>query len=146
MRLCKFTFTCIHSGVISVFIWDWHMSVLCTNILPCMAASTHNLFYCDSYVYETFVTSNQLACGATGTHGRLVSILTHGCWCNSKIIHCTIKYWGMNNTKLNINEFCSDATPFLPSLPIVYTPSLLFGSLLPLLVFIFAMLTRCSSC
>ena len=41
------------------------------------------------------MTSNQPACDEAGTRGKLMCVATRECWCNSKVIHCTKKYWGL---------------------------------------------------
>ena len=78
---------------------------------------------------------------------------THGCWCSSKVVHCTKKYWGINTTTgkyEHVRQFFSVAMTFyssclappavtlhlhpsvLPSQAVYPSPSL-FGSLLLLL-------------
>ena len=61
------------------------------------------------------MTSNQHACVVAGTPGRLACVATRGCWHNSKVIHCTKKYWGINTTNgqyEHARQFFSVAMPF----------------------------------
>ena len=64
------------------------------------------------------MTSNQHACDVAGTRSRLACGATRGCWCNSKIIYCTKKYWGTNTTTgkhEHARQFFSVAMPLYPS-------------------------------
>ena len=54
--------------------------------------------------------SNQHVCDVAGTLGKLTCVATRGCWCNSKVIHCTIKYREINTTNGKYEytrQFCS---------------------------------------
>ena len=62
--------------------------------------------------------SNQHACDEVGTRGRLGCVATRGCWYNSRVIHCTKKYWRTSTTTGKYEyarQFFSIATPFYPS-------------------------------
>ena len=94
--------------------------------------------------------SNQHACDEAGTRSRLGCVATRGCWYNSKVIHCTKKYWRTSTTTGKYEyprQFFSIATQVYPSClappavtlrlcpsvspsPAVYPSPLLFGSLL----------------
>ena len=53
-----------------------------------------------------------------GTRGRQACVATRGCWCNSKVIHCTKKYWRTNTTTgkyKHARQSFSSVTPFYPS-------------------------------
>ena len=96
------------------------------------------------------MTSNQ-SCDVAGTRSRLACAATRGCWCNSKVIHCTKKCWETNTTTgryEHARQFFSVAMPFYPSCLVppavtlrlcpsvspssaVYPSPSLFGSLLP---------------
>ena len=58
------------------------------------------------------------ACDVAGTHSRLACVATLRCWHNSKVIHCTKKYWGTNTTMGKYEparQFFSVAMQFSPS-------------------------------
>ena len=107
--------------------------------------------------------TNQPACDEAGTHGKLACVATHGCWCNSKVIHRTKKYWGLKTAtgkyeharQFLVLPCCSICSALL--LPLFF---LLFDLLLlpftqrfhslnllfSLLVFVVATLSRSSRC
>ena len=73
--------------------------------------------------------SNQHACDGVGTRRKLACVVTRECWCNSKIIHCTKKYWGINTITgkyEHARQFFSVAMPFHPSC--LAHPAVLFRS------------------
>ena len=75
------------------------------------------------------VTSNLHACDEAGAHGKLACVATRGCWCNSKVIHCTTKYWGINTATgkyVHARQFFSVAMPFHSSC--LDPPAVLFRS------------------
>ena len=58
------------------------------------------------------------ACDVVGNHSRLACVATRRCWHNSKVIHCTKKYWGTNTTTGKYEparQFFSVAMQFSPS-------------------------------
>ena len=73
------------------------------------------------------VMNNQHACDEAGTCGKLACVATRGCWCNSKVIHCTNKYWGINTTTgryEHARQFFSAAMPSI--CPVLLLPLFYF--------------------
>ena len=64
------------------------------------------------------MTSNQHACDVAGTRSRLTCVAIRRCWYNSKVAHCTKRYWRTNTTTgkyEHARQFFSVAMQFYPS-------------------------------
>ena len=101
------------------------------------------------------VTSNQHACDVVGTRGKLACVVTHECWWNSKVIHCTVQrniYWETNTTTgeyEHARQFFSDAMPFYLSCLTPPAVTLLFHFLFRSScrsLNVFALFTHCLRC